>query len=341
MLTQELLVDIHVLHRQGHSLRAIAKELGVSRNTVRKYLRDTARMPAYSPRPDRASKLAPYKPYLQERIAAARPDWIPATVLFREIQAQGYTGKEGILKNYIRAFKPQEKEPVRRFETPPGKQLQIDFTTIRRGRYKLKALVATLGFSRATYVRFSEYERQEDWLRGIEEALHYLGGVPETLLFDNAKCIMTERDAYGEGLHRWNAHLLEMAKDYGFTLKACRPYRAKTKGKVERFNGYLKRSFITPLAATLKQAGLVLDVDTANAHIGPWLNDVANQRVHATTNEKPCVLLAQERFSLQPLPDKAHRHEATQPRIQPSFAIPLESLQHPLCVYDQLLEAPL
>jgi len=337
MLTQESLVEIHVLHRQGHSIRAIAKTLQVSRNTVRKYLRDIARTPAYSGRADRASKLDPFKTYLMERIAAAKPDWIPATVLFREIQAKGFTGKEGILKNYIRPFKPQQNDPVKRFETAPGQQLQIDFTTIRRGRYKLKAFVATLGFSRATYVRFSEYERQEDWLLGIEAALDYFGGVPKELLFDNAKCIMIERDAYGEGAHRWNAKLLEMAKDYGFKLKACRPYRAQTKGKVERFNGYLKGSFITPLAASLKQAGLVLDVDTANAHIGPWLHDIANQRIHGTTGEKPAVLLAKERLSLQALPSGIKPRQSDI-RQTTRYAMPRESLQHPLSVYDQLLE---
>ena len=337
MLTQESLVEIHVLHRQGHSIRAIAKTLQVSRNTVRKYLRDIARTPAYSGRADRASKLDPFKTYLMERIAAAKPDWIPATVLFREIQAKGFTGKEGILKNYIRPFKPQQNDPVKRFETAPGQQLQIDFTTIRRGRYKLKAFVATLGFSRATYVRFSEYERQEDWLLGIEAALDYFGGVPKDLLFDNAKCIMIERDAYGEGAHRWNAKLLEMAKDYGFKLKACRPYRAQTKGKVERFNGYLKGSFITPLAASLKQAGLVLDVDTANAHIGPWLHDIANQRIHGTTGEKPAVLLAKERLSLQALPSGIKPRQSDI-RQTTRYAMPRESLQHPLSVYDQLLE---
>jgi len=89
-------------------------------------------------------------------------------VLFRELQAKGYDGKEGILRNYIRQFKVTRTEAVRRFETPSGQQMQVDFTTIRRGRQKLKAFVATLGFSRATYVRFSEYERQEDWLSGIE-----------------------------------------------------------------------------------------------------------------------------------------------------------------------------
>ncbi|MDT8371289.1 MAG: helix-turn-helix domain-containing protein, partial [Gammaproteobacteria bacterium] len=95
MLNQELLVEIHVLHRQGHSIRAISRQLGISRNTVRNYLGDRARSPSYGPCGERPSKLDPFKFYLQERITAAKPYWIPATVLFREIKAQGFTGQEG------------------------------------------------------------------------------------------------------------------------------------------------------------------------------------------------------------------------------------------------------
>lgn len=336
MLTQELLVEIHVLHRQGMGVRAIAKRLNLSRNTVRRYLRDQAKTPSYPERESRPSKLEPFKPYLLERINAAKPNWIPATVLFREIAAKGYEGKEGILKMYLRQFKQPVPEPVIRFETPPGKQMQVDFTTIRRHHHPLKALVATLGYSRATYVRFSEQERQEDWLTGIEAALHYFGGVPEEILFDNAKCIMIERDAFGDGQHRWNASLLAMARDYGFRLRACRPYRAKTKGKVERFNGYLKHSFVTPRAATLKQAGLVLDVEIANGQVGQWLHDIAHQRIHGTTGEKPQDLLEKERMSFQGLPVKNVQMGAVITARSPR-TLPFESLQHPLSIYDQLL----
>lgn len=178
MLNQESLVDIHVLHQQGHSIRAISRQLGIARNTVRNYLRDIARTPVYGPRQERPSKLDPFKSYIHERIEAAKPYWIPGAVLFREIETLGYDGKEGIVKIYIRQFKPKTEEDVVRFETAPGQQMQVDFTTIRRGRYKLKAFVATLGFCRATYVRFSTHEKQEDWIDGIREALHYFDGVP-------------------------------------------------------------------------------------------------------------------------------------------------------------------
>lgn len=336
MLTQETLVDIHVLHRQGSSIRAIADELGVSRNTVRRYLRDLTAVPVYPKRQPRAMKLDPYKAYLAERIEAARPHWIPASVLFEEVRERGYEGGISRLRSYVATFKASAVDPVVRFETPPGRQMQVDFTTIARSRVKLKAFVATLGYSRATYVRFSEHERQEDWLTGIKEACQYFGGVPREVLFDNAKAIMIERDAYGEGRHRWNAQLLQLARDYGFLARACRPYRARTKGKVERFNGYLKHSFITPLATTLKQAGLCVDVTTANAHVGPWLEQVAHQRIHGTMGVKPQLLLDEERFQLLPLP--IVRQGTAQVPMGSQRPLPVESFQHALSLYDALLE---
>lgn len=172
-------------------------------------------------------------------------------------------------------------------------------------------------------------------MTGLRESCHFFGGVPQEVLFDNACTIIRERDAYDEGDHRWHPALIALAEEYGFRPRVCRPYRAQTKGKVERFNGYLKCSSVTPLAATLKQAGLALDVSTANVHIGPWLQDIANQRSHGTTGEVPTIRLQQELPHFLPLPQALPVSAGTTATARP---MPLESLQHPLSVYEDLLE---
>ena len=279
-------MEIRVLRRRGLGLRAIARELGCSRTTVKRYLRDEAAA-RYGPRQPRPTKLDAHKAYVLERIAAARPRWIPAVVLLREIRERGYRGGITQLKAFINPLKQARIDPVVRFETAPGEQMQADFTVIRRGRDPLLAFVATLGYSRATWVRFTTGEEAATLCECVREALQFFGGSPRHVLFDNAKTMVVERDTYGEGKHRWHRQLLALADECGFGLKACRPYRAKTKGKVERFNGYLKGSFLVPLAATLKSAGLKLDMNAANAHVGRWLTEVANARIHATTDERP------------------------------------------------------
>lgn len=326
-------MEIKVLARRGTAVREIARQTGLSRNTVRRYLRDE-QASRYSPREPRATKLDPFKDYLLERVAAARPHWIPATVLLRELHEAGYEGGISQLKAFLVPHKRPDAEPVVRFETAPGKQMQADFTVIRRGREPLLALVATMGYSRASFVRFTAREDAATLCECLREALVYFGGTPEHVLFDNAKSVVIERDAFGEGEHRWNPQLLALAETYGFKPKVCRPYRAKTKGKVERFNRYLKESFVVPLAVTLRSSGLRLDVDAANAHIGRWLSEVANVRRHATTGERPVVLLAAEQAALLPLPAQAPALAVPDNRR----VLPRESLQHPLAVYDALLE---
>jgi len=335
MLTQEQCVEIRVLSRQGKSIRGIAKELGVSRNTVREHLRDPHPR-RYGPRLPRVTKLDPYRAYLESRIAAAHPRWISATVLLREIREQGYRGGISQLKALIRPLRPLKDDPLVRFETAPGEQLQADFTHIRRGQSPLLAFVATLGFSRASFVRFTEREDAATLSRCIVAALEYFGGVPQHLLLDNPATVVIERDAYGAGQHRFHPQLLQIAEQYGFIPRLCRPYRAKTKGKVERFNRYLKESFVLPLATTLKQAGISLDVETANAHVGPWLERVANRRLHATTGEIPAEQLVLERADLRPLPLSVLPLPVVQRRTS-RVPTPIESFQHPLSVYEQLL----
>ena len=323
------------MSRQGRSVRAIAEELGCSRNTVRRYLRqhDAQR---YGPRLPRSGKLAPFHEYLRERVEHARPRWIPATVLLREITERGYAGGISQLKVFLAPLKACESEPLVRFETEPGQQMQADFTVVRRGRDPLLALVATLGYSRASFVKFTDAEDASTLCAALREAFDYFGGVSIEVLFDNAKSVIIERDAYGEGKHRWNAELLALAEECGFTPRVCRPYRARTKGKVERFNGYLKGSFVVPLAATLQATGLQLSVQLANLHVRRWLDEVANQRVHGSTGAVPAVRLGEERAVMLPAPAL----KAPPPTPQ-RVATPVESLQHPLAVYDALLDGVL
>lgn len=331
MLTQEQAVEVRVMHRQGRSVRSIAKELGCSRNTVRRYLREADAV-RWGPRAPRACKLEPFKVYLATRVEAARPHWIPATVLLREIAERGYGGGISQLKAFLAPLKRGEPEPVVRFETAPGQQMQADFTVVRRGRDALLALVATLGYSRASFVEFTTDETAATLCRALRLAFDYFGGVPAQVLFDNAKSVVIERDAYGAGRPRWNPELLALAEECGFSPRLCRPYRAKTKGKVERFNGYLKGSFLVPLAASLKTAGLALSAEAANRHVRRWLDEVANERVHGTTGAVPSVRLSEERARMLPAP----RLKAP-PRLVQRVATPVESLQHPLAVYEQWL----
>jgi transposase len=239
---------------------------------------------------------------------------------------------------HLAPLKHGEAEPLVRFETEPGEQMQADFTHVRRGRDALLAFVATLGYSRSSFVRFTSGEDAATLCACLREAFIYFGGVPEHVLLDNPTTVVIERDAYGVGEHRFNRDLLAVAEEFGFRPRLCRPYRAKTKGKVERFNGYLKSSFLVPLAATLKQAGLKLDVTAANAHIGPWLQAVANARVHATTAEVPNVRMELERTKLQPLPVTVHASPPIAVVRRATVPLPYESLQHPLSVYESLLE---
>jgi len=334
MLVAEEAVEIRVLRRQGKSIREIARMLEVSRNTVRRYLRVEG-SPRYE-REARPSKLDPYKHYIDERVKAAAPDWIPATVLLRELRGLGYPGGYSILKDHLATLRPLAKpEPLIRFETEPGRQMQVDFATIRRGCDRLSVFIATLGWSRATYVEFVTDERLETLLGCHERAFYFFGGIPREVLYDNMRTVVSDRDRYGPGLHRYNPTFLDFAHHHGFVPRLCRPYRAKTKGKVERFIRYLRASFYVPLASQLSPEGLKVDRDTANARAGTWLREVANARVHATTGEVPLVRLELERERLQsmstPWPGLIQPARSKRPIPTP------RGYQHSLQVYEELI----
>jgi transposase len=336
-------MEVRILRRQGMGLRAIAQQTGVSVNTVRKYLADEA-APRYKSRASRPGKLEPFKAYLTERIEAARPHWIPATVLAREIREQGFSGCEKLASRFVRAFKPVPKaDPVVRFETEPGRQVQVDWIEFKRDG--LSAFVATLGYARASFVEYVTDERIETLLGCHVRAFEFFRGVAREVLYDNMKTVVVERDAYGVGLHRFHPSLWDLAKHYNFQPRLCRPYRPKTKGKVERFNRYLRYSFHVPLVTRLRQAGLKLDRETANVEVLRWLREVANVRVHGETELVPTEQLEQERTALQKLP-APYRGAVAAARPGSPELVPLPASahvvvppQHALGVYDRLLEA--
>lgn len=349
MITNEVYVEIEILRKHGMSLRKIAKEVGCAVNTVRSHL-ETDELPKYQRNKLRETKLSLFHDYLHERQAAAHPEWIPATVLLREIVARGYTGSHSQLRAYMHGLKPTlPADPVVRFETAPGEQMQVDWVEFRKGRNPLYAFCATLGFSRMSFVEFVTDMKVETLIECHQHAFLAFGGVPKRVLYDNMKTVVLERDATGGSAHRFHAGFLDYARHCGFVIKLCRPYRARTKGKVERFNGYLRRSFYVPLVAQLKQAGLTLDAVTANIQVRFWLKDIANERIHGTTQIRPSQRLPEE--CLQPIPS-AWRGDIRAARPQRDKAVNLmerpvvvveriaqvSPMQHPLAMYEQLLD---
>jgi transposase len=352
MLGNEAFMEIKVLRRQGMSLRGIAAQVGCSVNTVRRYLQEPE--PPRYPQRRRSvrPKLGPYEAYLRERVTAALPQRLPATVLAREIREQGYRGSDRQVARLVRELRPMvPAEPLVRFETTPGEQLQVDWVEFRRRAGEaLSAFVAVLGFSRAAYVEFVTDERVATLLGCHARAFEYFGGVPRTVLYDNVRTVVLQRDAYGRGEHRFHGTFLDFARHYGFLPRLCRPYRARTKGKVERFNRYLRHSFYVPLATRLRSHGLEPDVATANLEVRRWLRMVANVRTHADTGRVPAEALEVERAALQPLPppwrgELAAARPARDPRSPPILGRPLPAFppawtpqQHPLAMYERFAE---
>lgn len=338
MLTVEERMEIAVLQKHGESIHGIARAMGVSRNTVRRYLREGEAAATRKSGPKRPEKLDPFKDYIADRLRAAAPDVIPAAVLLREIQARGYDGGYTRLKVFVRGLRPAPKpDPVVRFETEPGHQMQADWATVGRGADKLKVFIGTLGWSRSAYVEFCDNEQFETLRSCHEHAFEFFAGVPREVLYDNMKTVVLERNAYGRNMHRFHPGFLDYAGHAGFLARLCQPYRAKTKGKVERFIGYLKRSFWIPFVASCRQAGLKPDKQAANAAVGIWLREVANARVHATTGEVPAQRLIIEQGQLQELP-KPYKGQTARNMTTPSKPRASVGYQHPLSTYEALLE---
>lgn len=336
MLGELEMLTIQIMYKQGNSLKKISRETGHSINTVRKYIEET-NPPRYKPRPVKISKLEAYKPYLQTRIEQAKPHWIPAIVLLQEIKIRGYQGEISLLRNYLQPLKPSAKErSFIRFETEPGEQMQVDFAHFKEGKNVFYAFVALLGYSRMAFVKFVDNQQIETVIACHEEAFEYFGGIPQQCLYDNMKTIIIKRHAFGEGQHKLNSTFYDFSKHYGFQPRVCKPYHPQTKGKVERIISYLRYSFYHPFIAGKKDISL----SEFNGAVITWLNQVANQRIHATTRTSPLARWEIEKehlFSIPPHYTTHYGERISMTPAQPMMNQNTFSIQHPLSTYDALL----
>ena len=342
MISQEDFIVIHSLYEKGSSISAIARLTKLDRKTVRKRLKEIELKPSKH-KVIKPSKLDLYKPYINEFISKS-DHRIPYTVILNDIRAMGYSGGKTILQDYL-TLEYQKlcivSEPVVRFETLPGEQMQVDWTTIRKGKNPIYGFVATLGFSRHSFVCFTDNMSAETLITCHERAFLFFGGITQTILYDNMKAVVDKRNYYGRGLHKYHPHLYDLSKRFGFKIKLCKPYRPETKGKVENFNKYLKNNFYRPLAVKLKAAHLLITCEVLNNYISPWLNN-ANSRVHGTTKQKPCDLLKEELAYLLPYltATKAQvEYGTTEQRLpQKQTILPITLVERTnLVEYDQLL----
>jgi len=330
---------IHVLKRQGYSIRAIARITGIDRRTITKGLKEAELQPIVRTN-KKISKLERYKQFIINWINKSESR-IPSTVILEEIKQYGYVGslrilQEFLTKEYAKRTKPDQ---VIRFETAPGYQAQVDWTTVRAGRNAIYAFAITLGYSRASFVWFTDNMSSSTLINCHHRAFAYFGGVPKTILYDNMKTVVEQRNAYGYNLHKFHRELLDLSKTQGFNIKLCQPYRAKTKGKIERFNSYLKSNFYRPLVAKFVDTPIVITVELLNSHILNWLNK-ANNRIHGTTGKIPNELLSDEVQYLSTYVKPLELTKLTDSKKDKSLStLPVIAIQQPaLTVYDGLVD---
>lgn len=305
MIGRETRVLLRHYLEQGIPKSVLAEQLGVSRRTIHHWIqtgqleRDLEQEICYRPRPAVPRKLDPYKSIILARLEAYPR--LSAKRLLEEIRAGGYAGGYSQLKAYIASVRPKPPaEPLIRFETEPGKQAQVDFARFQFPWGVRYALVVVLGYSRLLWLRF--YARQDirTLISGLEEAFAFFGGVPEELLFDQMRAVITKDLRLHGGQLMHNLEFLRFSRHWEFTPRACRPYRAQTKGKVERPIRYVRDNFIYGRE-------FLGDADLDEQRLR-WLTQTANVRIHQTTKEQPTErFFRDEQHLLKPLAAQAYR----------------------------------
>jgi transposase len=297
VLGQQQWDAVHDRRREGHSISAIARELGLDRKTVRSCLRQAAWRPYQ--RAAASSVLDPYREWLAAR--APEVDY-SARILWQELRARhGFAGSYVIVR---RAVAPLRLAAVaasltqRRFETGPGEQAQCDWgqVSVPLGglRTAVHVFVMTLGYSRRGFAQGFLGERMHDLLAAHEVAFAHFGGRCEFLLYDRMRTVVL---GTSKGRPKLNPTFASFAGHWGFTVRLCQPYRAQTKGKVESGVKYVKRNFVP--------GRIFRDLEDFNAQLTAWQAEVADVRVHGTTHQRPIDRFAEEARAMVPTAGQA------------------------------------
>ena len=255
--------------------------------------------------------------------------------IFEELRKAGYEGGYTQIKEYVRAARPRPAiEPIVRFETPPGHQAQVDFAHFRLPWGRRWALLVVLGYSRLLWLRFFERQDMRVLFAGLEQAFDFFGGVPQEILFDQMRAVVVADHRFEGGRLIENAEFSRFAHHWQFRPRACRPYRAQTKGKVERPIRYVRESFFYG-------RHFVSDADL-EAQVAVWLADVANVRRHRTIEERPIDRFERaEREALQALAPKPYLSLVPSQRQRSRATTKVPSVQverRSLHLYDRLAE---
>ena len=295
MLPLEAINRIRVLSERGMGSKAIAKSMGISRNTVRKYLSHFQTLTPISSEVQRPSRLDSFRDQIHEWFLACRGH---CPVVKRKIQSElGVSISLRQLQKYCQPWRTQElhvKEMTQRYEVPPGDEMQIDFgfdeVLIAGVKTRVCVFVAVLSYSRRVFAKLYPVENQAAWLNGIESAFEYFNGVPVAVVSDNTRCLVDGRAEQGKTI--FNRRYLQLSRYWQFVPVNCKPYRAKTKGKVERMVGYVKTSCLSGLEAT--------DLQDAQKQVDAWMRMVADVRCINGLEGRPIDRYQAEVMALKP-----------------------------------------